>query len=730
MKAYLASTAALALLTFPTTAFSQETAGEARPAPTDSDGALGEIVVTAQKRAENMQTVPIAITANTGEQLEARGIAGTMQLSVVTPGLNINETGGSFQPSIRGIGTSSALTENPVALFVDGVYIPQQRDGLREFEDVEQVAVLKGPQGTLSGRNATAGVIQITTKAPTFDLTGRVHADLDSYLTAKVGGYVSGGLTETIAASLAGSFTTQGKGWGKNRTTGTETFKIQHDVQVRGKLLFRPSESTDITLSADYTDWRRRLTDTRPTPGTQLGVPNPYVTSPLSSVYDNYSATVGFVALKGGGASVTVNQDAGAVRLTSITAYRDITSVVQSDGIPSGQPLLSVLQPSSISRSFSQELQVIGETGGPLDWMFGIYYFNYDNGVNPIIRRFGGFLAPLPTSVVRRETFATEHTESIAPFGEIKLEFLPDTHLTAGIRYTYEHRRLKGARIVNITGTGASTSAAYSGDIDASNPTFRLGLDHRLTGGTMLYATFNTGFKSGGYNVGAPNVAPYNPEKLTAWEAGFKSELFDRRLRLNAAAFYYKYTNLQVTQYVNLIQTVTNGPKAEVYGLNVDFEARPLDGLQLSGGFELKHSEFTDYNNAVFGTVGPGGVGATLAPGDATGNRLPQAQDFSGTFAADYRHALGDGSVDFNVTANYNGDFYFQADNRIRQAPYTILNATITWNLPGDAASLKLWAKNLLDERYQTTAIQSAFGFVSGYNAQPRTFGGTIAYSF
>lgn len=738
MKTYLSSATALMALAFPSVAFSQqidEGAGSDVPtaretAPSDSSGALDEIVVTAQKRAENLQTVPIAITVNSGEQLNARGVASTMQLSVVTPGLNINETGGSFQPSIRGIGTSSALTENPVALFVDGVYIPQQRDGLREFEDVEQVAILKGPQGTLAGRNATAGVIQITTKKPTFDLTGRFRAELDSYLTARVGGYVSGGLSSRVAASLAGSFATQGKGWGRNRTTGTETFKIERDFQARGKLLFQPSEDTDITISADYTNWRRRLTDTRPTPGTQLGVPNPYVTNPLDSVYDNYSATVGFVALKGGGVSLTLDHRTDAVRLTSITAYRDITSVVQSDGIPSGQPLLSVLQPNSVSRSFSQELQVVGDTSGPFNWMFGLYYFNYDNGVDPIIRKFGGFLAPLPTSVVQRQTFATENTESVAPFAEFKWEFMPETRLTAGIRYTYENRRLKDARIVNITAAGTSASTAFTGEIDASNPTFRLGFDHRLRGGTMLYATFNSGFKSGGFNVGAPNVAPYKPEKLNAYEVGFKSELFDRRLRLNAAAFYYDYTNLQVTQYVNLIQTVTNGPKAKVYGLNVDFEARPVESLRLSGGLELKHSEFTDYANAVFGRLGPGGVGATLEPGDATGNRLPQAQNFSGTMAADYHHDLEAGSIDLNVTANYNGDFYFQADNVIRQKPYTILNAAVTWNLPGDKASLSLWAKNLLDARYQTTAIESAFGFVSGYNAQPRTFGGTFAFTF
>jgi len=708
--------------------------GQTASAPADSvsnsEVGLQEIIVTAQKRSENLQTVPIAITAASGETLASRGVANTMQLGLVSPGLNINETAGAFQPSIRGIGTSSSLAENPVALYVDGVYIPQQKDGLREFEDIEQISVLNGPQGTLFGRNATAGVIQITTKAPSFDVSGRVHADIDSYLTGKIGGYITGGLTDNIAASLSASFTKQGNGWGKNLTTGLDTYRIEHNGQVRGKLLFRLGDNTSMTLAGDYIDWRRRMAELSPTPGTALGVPNPYTANPLKSVYDSYSAVENYVGLKGGGVSLTINQKGDAINLVSITAYRDVKSVYQSDGLPIGQYILVPTSPNSPSRSFSQEFQVLSNNTGPLSWTFGLYYFNYRNGLKPLLRNFAGFLAPLPTSVVQRQTFATEKTESVAPFGELKWEFLPETHLIGGFRYTYERRSLQDARNVFVTKAGPSTTTSYHGSISYSQPTYRIGLDHRFSNQIMGYATFNKGFKSGGYNIGSPQTAPFQPETLNAYEVGLKSQLLDRNLRLNLAAFYYDYTNLQVTQFVNLIQTVTNGPKARIYGLDADFEARLSSSLRLSGGFELKHATFTSYPNAVFGQLGAGGVGATLVPGDATGNRLPQAQNFSGTLAVDYHHDVSAGSIDFNATANYNGDFYFTSDNRIRQAPYTIVNTSLTWNLPGERVSLKIWGTNLANERYATTALETTLGFVSGYNSAPRTVGGTVSYKF
>ncbi len=768
MKAILRSTTALSMLLAPCLAYAQTPqgaavaaqAGPARPAttlPTDEtfaqvtepqtgaasqtggvdtaqgaeQGGLADIVVTAQRRSENLQNVPITINAATGADLVSRGVTSTSQLSVISPGVQVNETAGSFQPSIRGIGTSSTVAENPVALYIDGVYIPQQRDGVKELEDVELISILKGPQGTLFGRNATAGVVQITTKAPSFDFGGRLRAEIDNYATFRTGGYVTGGLTDNIAASLSASYVTQGNGYGENFTTGRDTYKVDHDISVRGKLLLKIGDGTKVTLSGDYSDSNKRTAHLIPIPGTQLGFANIYATNPLKSVFDTYEGTGSFTKVKGGGGSLTIDHDSGPIRVQSITAYRDIKSSYLFNAIPTPTTLQVVDSPNSPSKSFSQEFQVSSNEPGPLSWIFGLYYFNYDNGARPINRNLGGFVVSPVTRIVQTQTFATENTESVAPFGEFTWELLPDTKLTGGLRYTYERRELKDARVVAINASGATVAnTSYGGSLSYSQPTYRIGLNHKFADQLLAYATFNTGFKSGGFNSVSPATPPYQPEKLKAYEVGLKSELFDKRLRLNASGFYYKYTNLQVIQFVNSIQTVTNGPKAEIYGLDVDFEASLFSGLRLSGGFELKHSEFTSYPNAVIGALRPGGIGATLTPGDATGNRLPQAQKFSGTLALDYHHDLSRGSLDFNATANYNGNFYFQADNAVRQAPYTLVNVSLTYNLPGDRISLRVWGKNLADEKFKTAVIETPVGFLGVYTSPPLTFGGGVAIKF
>ena len=757
MKAILRSTTALSVLLVPCAASAQtspprasatqvETVpsatgpsiGATEPPLVDAaqpdrveQGGLKDIVVTAQRRSENLQNVPITINAATGADLVARGVDSTSQLSVLSPGVQVNETAGSFQPSIRGIGTSSTVAENPVALYIDGVYIPQQRDGVKELEDVELISILKGPQGTLFGRNATAGVVQITTKAPSFDFGGRVRAEIDNYATVRTGGYVTGGLTDAIAASLSASYVTQGNGYGKNYTTGRDTYKIDHDFSVRGKLLFKIGAKTKITLSGDYSDSSKRTAHLIPLPGTQLGFANVYATNPLKSVFDTYEGTNSFTKVKGGGGSQIIDHDGGSVRVQSITAYRDIKSNYLFNAIPTPTTLQVVDSPDSPSRSFSQEFQVSSNRPGPLSWIFGLYYFNYDNGARPILRNLGGFVVNPANGIVQTQTFAIENTESVAPFGEFTWEFLPDTKLTGGLRYTYENRELRDARVVALNASSATVATtSYGGSLSYSQPTYRIGLNHRFADHLLAYVTYNTGFKSGGFNSVSPATPAYQPEKLKAYEVGLKSEVFDRRLRLNASGFYYDYTNLQVIQFVNSIQTVTNGPKAEIYGLDVDVEASLSTGLRLSGGFELKHSTFTSYPNAVIGALRAGGVGATLTPGDATGNRLPQAQNFSGTLALDYHRPLSRGSLDFNATANYNGDFYFQADNAVRQAPYTLVNVSLAYNLPGDRVSLRVWGKNLADEKFKTAVIETPVGILGVYTNPPLTFGGGVAVKF
>lgn len=710
------------------------------PATAQTDGSqetsetqgVGEIVVTAQKRSENLQRVPIVITAVDGEQLAAAGVANLQSLGTVAPGLNARTSaGGVFQPSLRGIGTSSNVVENPVALYIDGVYLPQQQEGGRELPDVEQIAVLKGPQGTLFGRNATGGVIQITTRRPTQDFDFQGKLEIDNYATFRGGLFVSGGLADNVATSVSADYAAQGRGYGDNLTTGNDTFRLAHSLSLRGKLLFDAGPDTSILLIADYTDRKAYTYSFVPYPGTTFTVPLP---GPLGK-QDTYSPVDPYAAFKGGGVSLTVEHDFDFAKLVSISAYRRGNTNYLFDDVPTGTPIFYVgVKPGDQpSKSFSQELQLISSGSGPLSYTLGAFYFFNRNSNLPIYRDFFppfyGPAGPLPTANRHTETYGSEKTESFAPFGQIGIRLLEGTNLTIGARYTYEKRSLTG-RAELTRYNGSQITVLYDpAPLTIKKPTWRIAIDHQFTPDVLGYVSFNRGIKSGGFNILNPANPAYFPERLDAYEAGIKTELFDRALRLNIGGFYYDYTNLQVTQFIGIAQSVVNGAKARLYGVDVDFEARASQNLTLSGGFELLHAEFTSYPNAV-GSIPRATGGAMLLPVDASGNRIPQSQKFVGTLAIDYDQPLSSGSLRVNVTANYNGDYKFEPDNFLAQGAYTLLNASLTWRSEDERYSVSVWGRNLLDEIILNNATSQAIGYPVSYAQPPRTFGITGRVDF
>ncbi len=693
---------------------------------------IGEIIVTAQKRAENLQKVPIVITAVSGAQLTTAGVTSLTTLGTVVPGLNTRTTAGSYNPSIRGVSTSSNVVENPVALYIDGVYLPQQREGARELPDVEQVAVLKGPQGTLFGRNATGGVIQITTRKPTQDFRFIGTAGIDNYATFRGGAFVSGGLASGLAGSLSADFATQGNGYGTNLTTGNDTFQLKRSISVRGKLVYDLDSKTDITLIGDYMDRKERTYSFIPYPGTSFIVPLP---GPLPSVYDTYSAIDPFVAFHGGGASLEVDHDFGFAKFVSITSYRENRTNYLFEDVPAGKPVFTVGVGSDAgpSHDFTQEVQLISKGSGPLTYTAGVfYYFNRNSNV-PITRNFypvfyGAVVGP-PAANAVSQTFGSERTESVAPYAQAAYEIFDATHLTLGGRFTYERRSLAGSTVLTRYNGTVITIPTAPAVLTIEKPTWRVALDHQFTPDVLGYVSYNRGIKSGGFNILNLANPAYLPEQLDAYEAGFKTQLFDRRLRLNAGGFYYDYNNLQVIQFVNLAQTIVNGAKARIYGVDVDFTAKFTDQLTVSGGLEAMHANFTRYDAAVGSVPKPTG-GATLIAVDASGRRVPLAQEFTGTLAADYVQPVTWGTLHANLTANYNGDYYFEADNFLRQAPYTLVNASIAWRSKSDRYTVTVWGRNLADEHILNNASSQAPAYPVSYGQPPRTFGitGKVSY--
>lgn len=699
--------------------------------PAEGGQATDEIVVTAQRRAQNLQDVPISITAASQETLAAAAVTQTSELNVIAPSLSLRTAGGAFTPYIRGIGTFSNVVENPVALYIDGVYYPQQREGLRPLNDIEQVAILKGPQGTLFGRNATGGVIQITTRKPSFDFEGSVTASLDNYALLETGVYVTGPLASKVAFSVSANYSEQFDGYGTNLTTGRDNYLLDHLYALRGKLLFEPGSDTSITLVADYMDRKDRNNSFQAYNAnfadySFLGLPLP--PKPRNR-YDTLENGTAFSYSKGGGVSLTVEHDFGFAEFLSISAYRDLK------GGAIFWPYASPLNPFSVdyrgapSKMYSQEFQLSGENDR-LNWLVGAYYFNYTNASLPTTVAFN--TPPFSLSGLQKiDNFGEEKAESFAPFGQIDWEFIEGTTLTLGARWTYEKR--KADMQTDITRRLGPPVPIRVADVQEETtfkePSFRVVLSHDFTRDLLGYVSFNTGFKSGGFNIVNASNSAYAPEKLDAYEAGFKYQARDGRVTLNGAVFYYDATDVQVVNYAGGVANISNGAAAELYGLELDMSLELTTEFTLNTSVLLEHTEFIRFQPAtVFTPVGNGRY-IVNPNGDASGARLPQAPEMTGRIALDWNRELNSGArIHANVSAAYTGDYliYPGAPDLI-QGDYVMLNATLRYNLPNTDLSITLFGKNLLDEAVLAFPIAQEFGHDANY-APPRTFG--IAFRF
>ncbi|MDB5712127.1 MAG: hypothetical protein JWL96_4197 [Sphingomonas bacterium] len=722
------------LMSITATAQAQSIAGNPPAAPaaaSPDDTVIADIVVTAQKRSENIQRVPISIIAVSGEQLATAGVTTLANLNAIAPGFNSRNTAGAFQPSIRGIGTSSNVVENPVALYIDGVYIPQQREGLRELPDIEQLAVLKGPQGTLFGRNATGGVVQITTRRPTQALEAEARIGFDSFETLRAGAFLSGGLADGLAGSVSIDYAHQGKGWGTNLLTGNGTFQLLHSFSARGKLVWDIGADTTATLIGDYMNRRERAFSFVPYPGTNFVRP-PAV---KGSVFDTDSPVDPFTAFHGGGVSFQLEHSFGFAKFVSTTSYREGSSSYFFDDIPIGQKVLYVhVEPGGQpNKDYTQEVQLTSRDAGPFKWTVGVFYYHNDLANTPIVRDFSPLFfnnVPPPPASSNTLTYGAERTESVAPYGQLGIELFAGTNLTLGGRWTYEQRTLTQGQVIATRFSGAVVTTNFTPvPLTIKKPTWRIALDHQFSPTILGYASYNRGIKSGGFNVLNPANPAYLPEQLDAYEAGLKMDLLDRHLRLNVGGFYYDYNNLQVTQFVGTAQAIVNGAKARLYGVDVDFTARVTPELTLTGGLEAMHATFTQYSNAV-GTT-PNAFGATVFPIDAAGKRVPQAQNFVGNLALDYETPVSFGSLHFNANASYNGDYYFESDNFLRQPAYVLAGTSLAWTSTDKHYTISVWARNLLDEKVIYNASSQAPGYPVSYGGQaPRSVGITGKVNF
>jgi iron complex outermembrane receptor protein len=568
---------------------------------------------------------------------------------------------------------------------VDGVYIASPDANLFNFNNIQQIEVLKGPQGTLFGRNATGGVIQINTKDPSQTPSGMVSVGYGDYDDVTASAYVTGPIVkDVVAADFAALYEDQGQGFGHDLVTGAKTFQqAVGNYSLRGKILITPTPSTTIMLSGDY--GHSHNTDA-------------YQNTENDNTLDDYNDNMD---VNTGGGSVRITQDAGVVKLTSITSYRQTTDNYNLDDDVTSLPLAGV-NLLALAHNWTQELQISNGVDSKIKWVIGGFYYSSSGGYDHVV-------VDGANSITDKQL-----DTSYAGFGQATAPIGFNTNLTLGIRYTTEDQHYILSYPIQL---GDSQTA--------SKVTYRVSLDHHFTDDIMGYLSYNTGFKSGGYNLLVPNDA-FQPESLDATELGFKTELFNHRLRLNVDAFYYTDTSLQVdTVFLGGIYVVNAGA-AEIHGFEGDFDYVPVDHLHISGGLSLIHGRYTKDLNA----QGLNADGTAFTVPNAKGYQTVMSPPVSGSLSVDYTFETSLGRIRPDLTAIYNSGYYWQVVNRLTQPSYTLLNASVDWTLKDTKYDIRLWAKNLTDAVYYISRNEDAGVGDVQEQAPPRTFGVTLTAHF
>jgi iron complex outermembrane recepter protein len=689
------------------------------PASVESEvSETDQIFVTAQRRSERLVDVPISITALSGNALEQAGVRSTEDLTAVVAGLNFATNGAFAQPTIRGIGTTVTAAGNDanVAIYVDDVYQPNQVGNFAELVDLEQVEVLKGPQGTLFGRNATGGAIRVTTKRPSFTPELRMTASYGSFQDVRLTAFATAPLSDRLAVSLSFLYADD-DGYVQNLGTGNRVAD-SNALSLRGKILFEATDRVEFMLTASRNE---RVSNPAFTLGVLNGNSNAVnlpgsirATNPrevslsFDPIIDVVSDQISFHA----------KADLGFAELSSVTSYANIVTDLVTDIDRTNLPLVSAAVPGE-QETWTQEINLVSQGDSNFKWFAGLFYYN-DDATSAVIINNGAIF-----NTIRQKT------EAIAPFGEVNLT-LGKLTLLAGARYNIEKKDYSITR----------GPAEQLREITFNTFTPRIGLRYATSDYSSVYATFSKGFKAGGFDGilagGALVVNPVFPENVDAYEAGFK---FGKgRTSLSIAGFYYDYSNIQFQAFnpnAGGLTQVFNAAAAEIYGGEIEGSAELFDGFNVRGSVAYTRSQYNDFPGAtLFCPRGAPSFGnAVVALGannpctgqpntrGAGGNELIRTPEFTASISPTYQHRFADGSAfDASATAFYSGRFFWDPGNRLEQAAYVLINAELGYTFPGNQFKLAVWGRNLADELYSLYVTEAAAGDSIAY-ARPRTFG-------
>lgn len=678
---------------------------------------VGDIIVTAQKRAQRLQDVPISVSAFSKEMLVNANIQTSMQLTQITPGLRMTQSTINTHPFIRGVGSapSTAGDEASVATYVDGVYIPQFTGAVFDLGNIESIEVLKGPQGTLFGRNATSGAIQITTVQPSYEPVAELEAAYGNYNMVSGRAYLSTGLSEKVAIGVAGSYMRR-DGFYYNLRTG-KNFGGFHKYSIRGKLLFDASDRLSITLIADH----NRSTDksglflapiNRNSSALIQGVAIP------TRIYDVSLNAMPYANIRSTSGAARVEYEGDGFNILSISSYIRHKFDVTIDVDGTSAPITEIRQRSP-DRSWSQELQISSENDSNLSWLAGLFYFHRNTRGAPLTTVVGTAAPRLVTAEAENSAYAA-FVDGTYKLGQLEL--------TAGLRYSSERKKMSNA----TNGVPAVVGAKKT--FSAFTP--RIVLSYKPTSDFLAYASYSRGFKSGIFNsstAAATSAIPIDPEKISAFEVGMKASV-SPAFSINGALFWYDQTDLQVTanDRVTGLTLLTNAGKARVKGAELEAVARPIRDFSVRVGVSLLDAKYRNFPNAQVTLPNPatGGRGNIQVIRDVSGSRTIRTPKVTVSTGAEYTYRIESGGK-LTASSNlfYSSDFYWDVLNRVRTPAHILLNAQLKWTLPDDKVSFSLFGSNLTRTKIYRNVTSSGPGDVAD-RIDPRMYGVRASIAF
>lgn len=710
-----------------------------------SVGELQEITVTAQRRRQNLQDVPIAVSVVTAADAAKLGAVDTTTLDTEIPTLQASRETTGMTLYLRGVGTvASPGVENAVAMYVDGVYVNGFSGGIVSFNNIKRIEVLEGPQGTLFGRNATGGVIRIITKDPSFTPALNLQVGYGNYDTYTTDLYGTTGITSHLAANIAVESRNQNSGYGRDLTTG-QPINLGGEYGVRTKWKWTPSSATSIMAELDYYhenyDYGLNQTVVPGTLSAGDGTFRGYYNSEGNNPYSPGGPGANGHQLKVDGQSVIIVHHFGWATLKSITARRHTSDYVSFD--EDGGPLHynDARWPYSLAQ-YTEEVHLASPAGArlwgrKLRWLAGVFYLNsrdYTDLMTSGALLGGGLLY---------SGKSTSFTHSYSGFFDGTLDLVPGTSLTLGARETAD-RITNESSAYFVAGNGAAfLTQEPTGHADATRTTWRAILDHKFDPAEMGYLSVSTGFKSGGFNLFAPGAAPTRPEQITAYELGLKSQWLNRRLQANAEAYYYDYRNQQVQVIESGAAFDVNAAASHIYGLDLKVEAAPLDNLLLFGNLGYLHGRYLSFPGAPVYLQSPATCTPTphrlpgpLVPGDtqcsfdAAGNPTIRSPEWSGNVGFDYKAAkTPSGALDLTANYYYTSTFNWDPSGQFPEPPYGLLSTSVIWTLPGGKYDVQLYCTNCLN-KYHDLYIAEAGPSEELAPSDPRLYGIKIGAHF